>query len=105
MCVRYEDIRVPLSQESQSFFNKLLCGIKTIQTEDEGCRCEPKCWVMQQWLEKANKNSRVYYNISHSETCNHSIQEQINKDIPRTQPQSKSFKIPYFQEILKQILL
>lgn len=85
----YEDIRVPLQPAKEGFFPSFFCSSKDAQQET-GCRCGDKCPWMEHWLSLSMKtlgcSNNQFYPLPRP------IDEQIKKDLKRTQPNSKAFQ-------------
>lgn len=85
----YQDIRVVSHHKPQHFIANLLCSLKQVP-EQNGCACGNKCPWMDHWLSLSLKapfyDNNIMYQVPKE------IEEQIKKDIKRTQPNSKSFQ-------------
>lgn len=90
----YEDIRYSIQNSNennhiQGFFSQILCGFKGY-VEEIGCQCASKCPWKDHWLSLSMKNS--LFEPQQFFPVQKAIEEQIKKDLKRTQPNSTTFQ-------------
>lgn len=80
---------MPVQLRKEGFFAGFFCGGREKQ-EDMGCKCGDKCPWMEHWLSLSvrtlGRGSNALYALSRE------ADEQIKKDLKRTQPNSPAFQ-------------
>jgi hypothetical protein len=100
----YEDIKVNLQPKQSHFITSLFCAINP-SVEEIGCNCGRgfKCKWMDHWLAQSMK--ALPYYVQNLNAVPKAIEEQIKKDVKRTQPYSKTFQSEQYQNALYQCLM